>query len=246
MGPGSTMSGRSTPTSMERVEVPSDEAQRFNDAIVEAKTLMLQAFELEMDLEMHRQIIVTMREYRAEFSRDQTRNLTRALIRMMMLTGETINQARGLGSSIEKLGGTVLEQVGAVAKIRDYYQPKQADQKSTVRSAVEGVGWSTFKETLESMGDPKSIVTTIATSTMEEEQPRRSAGVEDQRGGIPDTSRPALRQCKVLDSAMLETERDLASRRDLSRTGSGGTRSCHCRSRSSPCGRKGANPRAAD
>jgi len=74
----------------ERVESPSSEARQLSDAVEEAMALMLQVYELEMDLEMEGQVVEALRDYRAELSRDQGRNLIRAFIRLTMLTAETI------------------------------------------------------------------------------------------------------------------------------------------------------------
>jgi hypothetical protein len=199
----------------ERVESPSNDARQFSDAVEEAMALMLLAYELEMDLEMESQVIAALRDYRGELSRDQTRNLLRAFIRLTMLTGETIKGAVNLGSSIEKLGGTVLETIGASLKISDHYQLKQSDQKKTVRNAVNGVGWSVFKDVLESMGDPNSFVKTVATSSMEEAN--KLADLPEWK--ISDAEFQVLRDqhltSKALDTVMLEAERDQADRRGL-------------------------------
>lgn len=199
----------------ERVESPSPEVQQFTYAVEEAKALMLLAYEMEIDLEMEHGVIEVLREYRTALSRDQTRNLVRAFIRLTMLTGETINGARNLGSSIEKLGGTVLEQIGATLKLADHFQLKPDDQKKTVRSAVEGVSWSVFKEVLESMGDPKSVVTTLKTSAMEE----ANKLVDLPAWKISEAEFQVLRDqhltSRALDTVMLEAERDQADRRAL-------------------------------
>jgi hypothetical protein len=199
----------------ERVESPSSEARQLSDAVEEAMALMLQVYELEMDLEMEGQVVEALRVYRAQLSRNQGRNLIRAFIRLTMLTGETIKGAVNLGSSIPKLGGTVLETIGASLKISDHFQPTHSDQKKTVRNAVNGVRWSVFKDTLESMGDPKSVVTTLLTSSMEEVN--NLADLPEWK--ISDAEFQVLRdqhlKSKALDTVMLEAERDQASRRDL-------------------------------
>ncbi len=199
----------------ERVESPSSEVRQYRDAVEEAMALMLQVYELEMDLEMEGQVVEALRDYRAQLSRSQGVNLIRAFIRLTMLTAETIKGAVNLGSSIEKLGGTVLETIGASLKIHDHFQPQQSIQKKTVRNAVKGVGWSMFKEALESMGDPKSLVKTFHISSMQEIN--NLADLPEWK--ISDAEFQVLRDqhltSKALDTVMLEAERDQASRRSL-------------------------------
>ena len=199
----------------ERVDAPSSEVRQYHDAVEEAMALMLQVYELEMDLEMEDQVIEALRDYRAELSRSQGANLIRAFIRMTMLTATTIKGAVNLGSSVEKLGGTVLETIGASLNLRDHFQLPQETEKKTVRNAVKGVGWSVFKDTLESMGDPKSRVKTFLISSMQEVN--NLADLPEWK--ISDAEFQVLRDqhltSKALDAVMLEAERDQASRRGL-------------------------------
>ncbi len=197
----------------ERVDSPSYEVQQFDAAIAEAQRLLLEAFELEMDLAMEDQAIIALSEYRSALGRDQKRNLVRAFIRMTMLTGGTIKGAVNLSSSVKALGGTVLQQIGGSLNLLDHFTIQSEEQKQTVRSAVEGVGWSVFKDTLESLGDPNSMVKTLITSTMQE----ANKFAELPEWKISDAEFQVLRdqhlKSRLLDLVMLEAERDQVVRR---------------------------------
>lgn len=192
----------------------SVEAQEVAASIATLQRLLGDHYELQAILEVEREELDALREYRHALVNDLRRNLVRSFIRLTMLTATHIKSAVDLRGSVQNLlfGDTVAQVFGAVLAVGRAYRPAVDERVSEARLAAEDVAWTGVTSFLEQLGDPGKVASAVAATAVQ--QGWRAVPEMD----LTDEEVAILRDQHLrredLDATMLEYERRLAEGRE--------------------------------
>lgn len=143
----------------------SYEVGQFNTVMDEIATMVARAHELEYDMEIDRAERLALREYKQALVQETKVNLLKAFWRLSYVTYTTIKSGKGTSESLGKMLNpeSVVEGIGAGLKTIQAHIPASAtdyqiDTNSTA-GKIKSIAWNATLETIESVGDPKSIAT---------------------------------------------------------------------------------------
>ncbi|OGY90653.1 MAG: hypothetical protein A3B30_01065 [Candidatus Komeilibacteria bacterium RIFCSPLOWO2_01_FULL_52_15] len=163
-----------------------DDAIPFEDRSYEAKqaltvyetmiSKMLEAFALERDVALEKDMIAELTTYREALVKNIKTNLLKSFWRLAWVTYSTIDSTRSLKGSYEKLidEGEVLEHIGAALKIiRSGVPPDSsfAIDTSSITGKIKSGGASVALDAVESLGDPVTVATTLFQETITQSLP---------------------------------------------------------------------------
>jgi len=153
-----------------------DERITFNDRSYEAKQAltvydemiekMVEAFELERDIEIENQMQAELETYKAALVQNIKTNLLKAFWRLSWVTYTTVNSGTSLGNSYSQVltSGAGVETIGAGLKVVQGVIPKDSQlaiDTSTVTGKAKSVGANVALEAVDSLGDPTKIATEL-------------------------------------------------------------------------------------
>lgn len=143
--------------------------QNFN---LYEKILNLKArnFELERDMEIDRQLRLSMREYKTALVQNIRTNLLKSFWRLSYVTYSTIKSAKGLGESYSTVltSAETIPRISAGLKVVQGVIPgdsKLAIDTKTASGKVKSIGLNSALEAFDSMGDPVKIATQVFTDS---------------------------------------------------------------------------------
>ena len=127
---------------------------------------MVEAFSLERDIEIEKEMQTELREYKAALVQNIKTNLLKAFWRLSWVTYTTVQSGKGLGESYSQLltTGASAETVGAGLKVIQGIIPNDsalAIDTSSVSGKVKSVGVSVALEAVDSLGDPVKVATEL-------------------------------------------------------------------------------------
>ena len=153
-----------------------DEVIPFEDRSYEAKQAltvydemiekMVEAFELERDIEIENQLQTELLTYREALVQNIKTNLLKSFWRLSWVTYTTIQSGKGVGESYNTLltSGASAETIGAGLKVIQGVIPGDsalAIDTSTVTGKAKSVGAAVALEAIDSLGDPTKIATEL-------------------------------------------------------------------------------------
>jgi len=144
------------------------EVQQFNKLLNEVADLVAQAHQLEYDMEVDRQVRLSLREYKQALVLNIKTNLLKAFWRLTYVTYTTVKGAQGTHGSLTKMLNpeSVAEGVGAGLKVIQAHIPPNAKDyqidTSTTAGKIKSIAWNATLETIESVGNPKDIAIQFA------------------------------------------------------------------------------------
>ena len=153
-----------------------DEAIPFEERSYEAKQAltvyeemigkMVEAFEIERDIEIENQLQAELLTYREALVQNIKTNLLKSFWRLSWVTYTTIQSGKGVGESYNTLltSGASAETVGAGLKVIQGIIPNDsalAIDTSTVTGKAKSVGAAVALEAIDSLGDPTKIATEL-------------------------------------------------------------------------------------
>lgn len=153
-----------------------DERIAFNDRSYEAKQAltvydemiekMVEAFELERDIEIENQMQAELEAYKAALVQNIKTNLLKAFWRLSWVTYTTVNSGTSLGNSYSQVltSGAGVETIGAGLKVVQGVIPSSSQlaiDTSTVTGKAKSVGANVALEAVDSLGDPTKIATEL-------------------------------------------------------------------------------------
>lgn len=153
-----------------------DEVIQFNDRSYEAKQAltvyeemiekMVEAFELERDIEIENQMQAELEAYRSALVLNLKTNLLKAFWRLSWVTYTTIKSGTGLGDSYSQVltSGAGVETIGAGLKVVQGVIPSTSSlaiNTSTAGGKAKSVGANVALEAVDSLGDPTKIATEL-------------------------------------------------------------------------------------
>ncbi len=127
---------------------------------------MVEAFELERDIEIESQMQAQLEEYKSALVQNIKTNLLKAFWRLSWVTYSTVKSGTGLGKSYSELltKGASVETVGAGLKVIQGTIPSTSSlavDTSTIGGKAISVGANTALEAVDSLGDPTKIATEL-------------------------------------------------------------------------------------
>ncbi|MFC1731407.1 hypothetical protein ACFL6I_13900 [candidate division KSB1 bacterium] len=153
-----------------------DDAIPFNDRSYEAKGAltaydqmiekMVEAFALERDIEIEKQMQAELEEYKSLLVQNIKTNLLKAFWRLSWVTYTTVKSGTGLGESYSQVltSGAGVETVGAGLKVVQGLIPSSSQlaiNTSSVSGKAKSIGANAALEAIDSLGDPTKIATEI-------------------------------------------------------------------------------------
>ncbi|PLX25231.1 hypothetical protein C0580_03010 [Candidatus Parcubacteria bacterium] len=142
------------------------EVQQNLNTYEQIMELKAQNFVLQRDMEIDRQLRLTMREYKAALVQNIKTNLLKSFWRLSYVTYSTIKSGKGIGESYSKVltSGKTLEVISQGLKVVQGVIPADSSlavDTSTVSGKVKSIGLNAALETLDSMGDPVKVATQV-------------------------------------------------------------------------------------
>lgn len=190
------------------------EVQQFNTILSEIATMVAQAHQLEYDMEVDRQVRLSLREYKQALVMNIKTNLLKAFWRLTYVTYSTVKGAKGTADSLGKMLNpeSVAEGVGAGLKVIQAHIPPNAkdyqiDTNSTT-GKIKSIAWNATLETIESVGSPKDIAIQFAKDVRGASVP--SPNISDEEVGI---LRDQHLSNKAVDTALADSYALNAKRR---------------------------------
>jgi len=153
-----------------------DERIAYSDRSYEAKQAltsydlmidkMIEAFELERDIEIENEMQAELEEYKAALVTNIKTNLLKAFWRLSWVTYTTIKSGTGLGESYSQVltSGAGVETVGAGLKVVQGLIPSSSQlaiNTSSVSGKAKSVGANVALEAVDSLGNPTKIATEL-------------------------------------------------------------------------------------
>lgn len=192
----------------------SYEVQQFNQTMDEIAALVVEAQAIEYDMEIDRQVRLTLREYKQALVQNIKVNLLKAFWRLSYVTYTTIKGAEGTAGSLGKMlnPDTVVEGVGAGLKVIQAHIPPGAKDyqidTDTTAGKIKSIAWNATLETIESVGNPKDIAVQLMKDTRGAVLP--SPNISDEEVAILRTQHLSN---KAVDAALAESYAINAERR---------------------------------
>ena len=146
----------------------SYEVQQFNATLDQIAMLVARAQQLEYDMEIDRQVRLSLREYKQALVTNIKANLLRAFWRLSYVTYTTAKGAQGTAGSLGKMlnPDNVIEGVGAGLKVIQANIPPAAKEyqidTNTTAGKVKSIAWNSTLEAIESVGDPIEVAKKFA------------------------------------------------------------------------------------
>jgi len=164
------------------------EVQQFNRTMDEIAELVARAQQLEYDMEVDRQVRLSLREYKQALVQNIKTNLLKAFWRLSYVTYTTAKGAAGTAGSLGKMLNpeSVVEGVGAGLKVIQAHIPPGAKDyqidTSTTAGKIKSIAWNATLETIESVGSPKDVAIQFAKDVRGASIP--SPNISDEEIGI--------------------------------------------------------------
>lgn len=176
-------------------------------------TLRAEKFNLETDMELDRQLRLSMREYKTALVNNIRANLTKAFIRLSYITYTTIKAGKGAGDSYKTVLTSLntVEKIGAALKVVQANVPKNSKLAIDTKDAsgkVKSAGLNAALEAIESVGDPSKIVIQVMKDTQAAIVPSPDITPEE-----VEILRQQHLTNKVLDKALAASYKENAKRR---------------------------------
>lgn len=153
-----------------------DDRIPFNERSYEAKQAltaydsmidkMLEAFELERDIEIENEMQQELEAYRAALVQNLKTNLLKAFWRLSWVTYTTVNSGTSLGQSYSQVltSGASVETLGAGLKVIQGTIPSSSSlaiNTTSISGKAKSVGANVALEAIDSLGDPTKIATEL-------------------------------------------------------------------------------------
>ncbi len=141
----------------------SYEVQQFNKTLNELAVLATKADQIKYQMEIDRQVRLSLKEYKKALVQNIKVNLLKAFWRLSYVTYSTIKSAQGTAGSLEKMlsPDSVAEGVGAGLKVIQAHIPPNAKKyqidTNTTTGKIKSIAWNATLETIESVGNPGDI-----------------------------------------------------------------------------------------
>lgn len=192
----------------------SYEVGQFNRVMDEIAEMVARAHQLEYDMEIDRQVRLSLREYKQALVQNIKTNLLKAFWRLSYVTYTTAKGASGTYGSITKMlnPSNAIEGVGAGLKVIQASIPPGAKDyqidTSTTKGKIKSMAWNATLETLESVANPKDLAIQFAKDVQGAVVP--SPNISDEEIGI---LRDQHMSNQAVDTALAESYALNAQRR---------------------------------
>lgn len=142
------------------------EAQKHLSVYEQIIDLKAKNFVLERDMEIDRQLRLSMREYKTALVQNIKTNLLKSFWRLSYVTYTTIKSAKGLGESYSTVltSAETIPRISAGLKVIQGVIPGDSDlaiDTKTVSGKVKSAGLNAALEAFDSMGNPVKIATQV-------------------------------------------------------------------------------------